>query len=420
MAIKYVTAANTFQEWLTATQDLITQANTLTDGGNTQTYFANTNIYCSNNLTIAGNTIIAGNLSLAGNLLVNSISSIITSGSANLASINVTSGLWVGTNQIVYGNSTVRGTLNVTGTSTFTGNSTLGNITTSEITTNGDVAITGNTTISGNLTVSGGLGSIPNTSITGYLTTAQIAPNTATYYYTTDGSTTIWRAQSALSIANTQITGLVKATQIANIANTQIVGFAATSNASITGLITASQLANTAVTAGTYGSASSVGTFVVDAQGRITSASNIAITIGTTIYDDVATSGTYYPLLTTANSGTVTNANTSSSKLSYNPSTGTLSSTVFTATSDVNAKTNIKPLGNALETIQKINGVSFDWKDTGKPSYGVIAQDVELVLPEIVHTNELNTKSVDYNTFIAFLVESIKDLQNQINELKNK
>ena len=394
MPIAYVTTANTFQQWLISTQDLITQSNLLTGGGNTQTFYANTNIVVGNNLTILGNTNISGNLQLSGNLLVNTISSIITSGLANLASVNVTSGLWVGTNQVVYGNSVVVGTLNVTG------NSTLGNITTSKITTNGDVGITGN------LTVSGGFA---NTSITGVLTTAQIAPNTATHYFTTDGLTTIWRAQSALSIANTQITGLIKATQIANVANTQV-----------TGLMTASQLANTAVTAGTYGSASSVGTFVVDAQGRITSASNIAITIGTTIFDDATTNGTYFPLLTTANSGTITNANTSSSKLSYNPSTGTLSATIFTATSDANAKTNIKPLGNALETIQKINGVSFNWKDTGKPSYGVIAQDVELVLPDIVHTNELNTKSVDYNTFIAFLVESIKDLQNQINELKNK
>jgi len=394
MPIAYVTTANTFQQWLISTQDLITQSNLLTGGGNTQTFYANTNIVVGNNLTILGNTNISGNLQLSGNLLVNTISSIITSGLANLASVNVTSGLWVGTNQVVYGNSVVVGTLNVTG------NSTLGNITTSKITTNGDVGITGN------LTVSGGFA---NTSITGVLTTAQIAPNTATHYFTTDGLTTIWRAQSALSIANTQITGLIKATQIANVANTQV-----------TGLMTASQLANTAVTAGTYGSASSVGTFVVDAQGRITSASNIAITIGTTIFNDATTNGTYFPLLTTANSGTITNANTSSSKLSYNPSTGTLSATIFTATSDANAKTNIKPLGNALETIQKINGVSFNWKDTGKPSYGVIAQDVELVLPDIVHTNELNTKSVDYNTFIAFLVESIKDLQNQINELKNK
>lgn len=407
MPIAYVTTANTFQQWLISTQDLITQSNLLTGGGNTQTFYANTNIVVGNNLTILGNTNISGNLQLSGNLLVNTISSIITSGLANLASVNVTSGLWVGTNQIVYGNSVVVGTLNVTG------NSTLGNITTSKITTNGDVGITGN------LTVSGGFA---NTSITGVLTTAQIAPNTATHYFTTDGLTTIWRAQSALSIANTQITGVINTAQIADgaITTAKIADGAIVTVDIANGNVTAAKLANTAVTAGTYGSASSVGTFVVDAQGRITSASNIAITIGTTIFDDASTNGTYFPLLTTANSGTITNANTSSSKLSYNPSTGTLSATIFTATSDANAKTNIKPLGNALETIQKINGVSFNWKDTGKPSYGVIAQDVELVLPDIVHTNELNTKSVDYNTFIAFLVESIKDLQNQINELKNK
>jgi len=67
------------------------------------------------------------------------------------------------------------------------------------------------------------------------------------------------------SVSNTAITGLVTSAQIANVANTQL-----------TGLVTASQIANTAVTAGTYGGSSAISAITVDAQGRITSASNVS------------------------------------------------------------------------------------------------------------------------------------------------
>lgn len=67
------------------------------------------------------------------------------------------------------------------------------------------------------------------------------------------------------SVSNTAITGLVTSAQIANVANTQV-----------TGLITSSQMANTAVTAGVYGGSSNSALITVDAQGRITSASNVA------------------------------------------------------------------------------------------------------------------------------------------------
>ena len=71
------------------------------------------------------------------------------------------------------------------------------------------------------------------------------------------------------TVANTQITGLITSGQIASVANTQI-----------TGTITAAQLANTGVAATTYGGASSIPAITVDAQGRVTSASNVAVVAG--------------------------------------------------------------------------------------------------------------------------------------------
>ena len=70
MAIAYVTTANTFQQWLISTQDLITTANNLTDGGNTKTFYANTNVVVGNNLTVVGNTAITGNTTITGDLTV--------------------------------------------------------------------------------------------------------------------------------------------------------------------------------------------------------------------------------------------------------------------------------------------------------------------------------------------------------------
>ena len=79
------------------------------------------------------------------------------------------------------------------------------------------------------------------------------------------------------SVANTQITGLITSGQIASVANTQI-----------TGTITAAQLANTGVSATTYGGASSIPAITVDAQGRITSASNVAVVAGVSAGKSIA------------------------------------------------------------------------------------------------------------------------------------
>lgn len=209
------------------------------------------------------------------------------------------------------------------------------------------------------------------------------------------------------AVTNDKLAGSITSNKITSIANTQL-----------TGLITSTQLANTAVTAGNYGGSTNIPVVSIDAQGRITSASNVSVTSGTTLTDDTTTNETRYPLLSTATSGSISTANVSSSKLTYNPSTGTMSATVFSATSDINTKTNIIQVINAIETIQQLKGVSFDWKDTGKHSYGVIAQEIEAVLPDIVHTNDLNVKSVDYNAILAFLIESIKELKLEIDTLK--
>jgi hypothetical protein len=92
--------------------------------------------------------------------------------------------------------------------------------------------------------------------------------------------------------------------------------------------------------------------------------------------------------------------------------------------SDRKLKDNIELIENPLDKIEQLNGVTFNWKKNGEASAGVIAQDVEKVLPSAVkEIKELNGEdetrlNVDYNQIIGLLVESIKELKQEIKELK--
>lgn len=92
----------------------------------------------------------------------------------------------------------------------------------------------------------------------------------------------------------------------------------------------------------------------------------------------------------------------------------------ITAASDERLKSDIRPIDNALDIITSIEGKRYI-KD-GEQSVGVIAQQVEQVLPEVVHTgaDEEQLKSVSYNSLVAVLIEAVKEQQKQIEELKEK
>lgn len=106
---------------------------------------------------------------------------------------------------------------------------------------------------------------------------------------------------------------------------------------------------------------------------------------------------------------------------------GTFSTTgdvIAFASSDKRLKDNIIPISNPIEKIQKIGGYEFDWNDKQDVyeghDIGVIAQEIEEVLPELVQTRDNGYKAVKYDKIVALLIEAIKDQQKQINELKSK
>jgi hypothetical protein len=100
--------------------------------------------------------------------------------------------------------------------------------------------------------------------------------------------------------------------------------------------------------------------------------------------------------------------------------TGDVIATNFNNVSDASLKANVTPIVNAGQTIDSLNGVGYDWINGSGHAYGMIAQAVEEVLPEAVHTDENGIKSVNYSMVIPFLVETVKELRQDIAEIRSQ
>ncbi len=94
---------------------------------------------------------------------------------------------------------------------------------------------------------------------------------------------------------------------------------------------------------------------------------------------------------------------------------GNVLATSYMTSSDRSLKENIIPLPDALAKILSLRGYSFNWKKDGREDIGIIAQEVEAVYPEIVHTDpNTGTKSVEYANLIAPMIEAMREQQNMI------
>ena len=99
--------------------------------------------------------------------------------------------------------------------------------------------------------------------------------------------------------------------------------------------------------------------------------------------------------------------------------------------SDRRLKENIVNIPNALEKVSKLNGVTFNWKEfeankdksihaNEGSDVGVIAQEIEAVFPDLVETRDNGYKAVKYDKLVAVLIEAVKELKLEVEELKNK
>jgi hypothetical protein len=152
-------------------------------------------------------------------------------------------------------------------------------------------------------------------------------------------------------------------------------------------------------------------------NGSSTSCSGNAASASVVAMAAARTDGTAYPVVwgttgATSQLYSCTNVNIQSS-------TGTLNATILNATSDANRKKNITTIVNGLEIVEGLNGVKFNWIDNNTASAGLIAQDVEQFLPELVTTNEeTGIKALNYNGVIGALVEAVKTLSAQVKALQ--
>lgn len=146
---------------------------------------------------------------------------------------------------------------------------------------------------------------------------------------------------------------------------------------------------------------------------------NVAIINNTSTNND-----NFYLTMARQVSGNATNLTVSSTKAYFNPSSGTLSATVFNSLSDENMKDDVHKIENALDIIEKIVGVEFVWKESGNKSSGVIAQNLINVVPYLVksHEKENNERelTVNYNGLTALFIESIKELNREVKAIKSK
>ena len=104
--------------------------------------------------------------------------------------------------------------------------------------------------------------------------------------------------------------------------------------------------------------------------------------------------------------------------------TGDIIAYTSTSLSDEKQKENIKKIDSPIEKTKQINGYTFDWKHNGVSSGGVIAQEVEKVLPEIVKEKSIMDsephKTIEYNGLVGLLIEAVKELSNKVEDLENK
>ena len=203
------------------------------------------------------------------------------------------------------------------------------------------------------------------------------------------------------------------ATALASARNIGGVSFDGTADINLPGV----NQSGTQNTSGTAGGLSGTPDIAI---GDLTASGNVSIA-GTLTYQDVTNMdvlgiGTFQQgIQILANGVDVTGFSTFKTGVSI---TGVCTATDFNSTSDTSVKENIQVIEDPLASIVRIDGVTFTWKDTGKNSAGVTAQNLEQVLPNLVSNGDL--KSVNYNGLIGYLIEAVKSQQAQIDELKSR
>jgi hypothetical protein len=152
--------------------------------------------------------------------------------------------------------------------------------------------------------------------------------------------------------------------------------------------------------------------------GLLTVAAISGYAAAVTLTADNSTNATNYPLFASAATGNLSPS--TDTDYTYNPSTGTLTAVIVTASSDARLKENIVTIDDALNKTLALRGVMFNRIDSISKEIGVIAQEVEAIVPELVVTGEDGMKSVAYGNTVGLLIEAIKTLNDKIEDVKGR
>lgn len=157
---------------------------------------------------------------------------------------------------------------------------------------------------------------------------------------------------------------------------------------------------------------------------------NISSTTGTfELHGDESALGSLIPIYMSSNGSGVRMGIGTDSPSNELYVVGDITATgAITELSSIKYKTNINRMSNALEKVQELRGVNFDWRTDEFPEMrfsedqqvGLIAEEVEKIIPQLVHADDSGEKSVDYSKLSAVLIEAIKDQQKLIEELSNR
>jgi hypothetical protein len=412
MPINSVILANTFNEFRTTVNEIITTVNAVSGGSgviNANSLIGGT--VTANNLTSGRVTLAttAGQLTDDSALTYDTSTDILTLAGTTDASSSTTGTLKVAGGVGIAKKLYVGTDLNVNGDSVFTGNvSFLGSntiISTTVVNIEDNILQLSHLNPSDLVDIGfiGGYNNGANVH-SGFFRDATDDTWKLFKNYSVEPTTTINPAANGFQFADLRLNNL----EANNITANTFSG----SGASITALNASNLSTGTVETArlATSGTASS-STFLRGDQ--------VWASAAVSIIDDTATNSTFFPVFTSVTSGSIVGANTSSTKLTFNPSSGLLTSTDYNSSSDVTLKENFTEIVNPLDIISQLDGFGFSWKDTKEKSYGLSAQQVETVLPEIVRVRPDGTKGINYLNLIAFLVEGIKDLKEEVRQLKS-
>jgi len=134
--------------------------------------------------------------------------------------------------------------------------------------------------------------------------------------------------------------------------------------------------------------------------------------------DDTTTNATVYPVFVAA-AGSAQTPKVSTTKLSYNASTGLLTVVSLTESSSIALKENLMPITNVLDIISQLQAYTYDRKDGSRQNEpGLIAEDVDKVLPNIVSYEDGKPSGINYTKLSVYLLEAIKSLKEEIVKLK--